>query len=178
MSQVSQALREKIIKIKAIVTDVDGVLTDAGLYIDENGHEPFVKFNIQDGYGVVIAHDCNLKIIVISGRKSLCTEARCRSLGIEHYHTGIKDKYAKLLEISSLLKLDLEEIAYIGDDIIDLKAMNESGLKLAPSNARAIVKSYANYVTDAAGGEGVLREVIELILDTQGRYVPYLKKYL
>lgn len=175
---ISKALLAKITKIKAIVTDVDGVLTDAGLYIDENGNEPFAKFNIQDGYGVVIAHDCKLHVIVISGRKSLCTEARCKSLGIEHYYTGIKDKYSKLLEVAAILKLNLDEIAYIGDDIIDLKAMNNSGLKCVPQNAMTVVKKYSDYITTAIGGTGVFREVVDLILENQGVYISYLKKYL
>ena len=178
LAKISQELKNKLIKIKAIATDVDGVLTDAGLYIDENGREPFVKFNIQDGYGTVIAKDCNLEIIVISGRKSLCTEARCKSLGIEHYHTGIRDKYSKLNEILTTLKLTSEQIAYIGDDIIDLKAMNSCGLKVAPQNARDIIKKNADYITVASGGDGVLREMIDLILSAQGVYEDYLKKYL
>jgi 3-deoxy-D-manno-octulosonate 8-phosphate phosphatase (KDO 8-P phosphatase) len=175
---ISPHVAKKIANIKAVVTDVDGVLTDAGLYIDENGHEPFLKFNIQDGYGVIIAHECKLAIIVISGRKSLCTEARCKSLGIEHYYTGIKDKYAKLVEIATLLQLKLEEIAYIGDDLIDLKAMRNSGFICAPKNARAVVKNYADYVTVANGGDGAFREIIDLILETQGVYADCLQKYL
>lgn len=175
---LSLELKDKISKVKAIVTDVDGVLTDAGLYLDENGNEAFAKFNIQDGYGTVIAKDCNLGIIVISGRKSLCTENRCKSLGIEYYYTGIKDKLAKLTEVLVNLNLKFEEVAYIGDDLIDLKAMNSCGLKVAPRDARTIVKSYADHVTEALGGRGVFREVVDLILETNGIYANYLKSYL
>lgn len=175
---MSSSTVEKINKIKAIVTDVDGVLTDAGLYLDENGNEAFAKFNIQDGYGAVIAKDCDLEIIVISGRKSLCTENRCKSLGIQYYYTGIRDKLAKLTEVLEILNLKFEEVAYIGDDLIDLKAMNSCGFRVAPQDARRIVKSYADYVTDAAGGRGVFREVVDLVLETKGVYAVYLKSYL
>lgn len=176
--QDSGVLQKKIAKIKVIATDVDGVLTDAGLFIDEDGHEPFLRFNIQDGYGVVMAHACNLKIVVISGRKSLCTEARCRSLGIEHYYTGIKDKYSKLLEVLALLGgVNLDEVAYIGDDIPDLRVMQKSGLKIAPQNARKIIKKNADYITTAMGGHGVLREVIDLVLEKSIAYDDYLKTY-
>jgi 3-deoxy-D-manno-octulosonate 8-phosphate phosphatase (KDO 8-P phosphatase) len=175
--QISDALLDKILKIKAIVTDVDGVLTDAGLYIDANGNEPFAKFNIQDGYGTVIASECNLEIIVISGRKSLCTEARCASLGINHYFTGVRDKYSKLVEVMSLLGLNLEQVAYIGDDVIDLKAMNSCGLKIVPKNARQIIKDNADHITLSNGGDGVLRDAVDLILEHQGIYDTYLKKY-
>ena len=171
-------LKNKIKKIKAIVTDVDGVLTDAGLYLDENGNEVFAKFNIQDGYGTVIAKDCNLEIIVISGRKSLCTENRCKSLGIKHYYTGILDKLTKLLEVAKELNLALDELAYIGDDFIDLKAMNSCGLKFAPHDARDGVKQHVDYITLATGGHGVFREVVDLILENQGVYADYLKKYM
>lgn len=177
MLQNLELLQEKIAKIKVIATDVDGVLTDAGLFIDENGNESFLRFNIQDGYGVIIAHECNLKIIVISGRKSMCTEARCRSLGIEHYYTGIKDKQSKLLEVLALLELNVDEVAYIGDDIPDLKAMKISGLKIAPQNAREIIKKNSDYITTAIGGHGVLREVIDLVLEKSIAYHDYLKTH-
>lgn len=175
---LSLDLKNKISKIKAIVTDVDGVLTDAGLYLDENGNEAFAKFNIQDGYGTVIAKDCDLGIIVISGRKSLCTENRCKSLGVEHYYTGIRDKFAKLTEVLTDLNLTFEEVAYIGDDLIDLKAMNSCGFRVAPQDARDIVKTYAHYVTKVNGGHGVFREVVDLVLETNGIYTNYLRSYL
>lgn len=174
---INSDLKAKILPIKVLVTDVDGVLTDAGIYLDPDGNELFGKFNIQDGYGVVIAQECNLPIVVLSGRKSLCTEARCRNLGIQHYYTGIKDKHSKLVEILDELDLSLGEAAYIGDDVIDLKAMNSCGLKIAPRNARNIIKETANYITSLAGGEGALREAIDLILETQGVYATYLDKF-
>lgn len=165
-------------KVKVIVTDVDGVLTDGFLFINDQEVEPFGKFSIHDGMGVAIAHDCDIKIIVISGRKSLCTEARCSKLGIDEAHTGIQDKAQKLTEIAQRLKLDFSQLAYVGDDLIDLKAMGLVGFKVAPKNAVKFVKQHVDYVTECNGGDGALREVVELILKSQKRYTQYLKKYL
>jgi 3-deoxy-D-manno-octulosonate 8-phosphate phosphatase (KDO 8-P phosphatase) len=165
-------------KIKVIVTDVDGVLTDGFVFINDTKIEPFGKFSIYDGMGVKIAHDCGIKIIVISGRKSLATEARCSKLGIDEAHTGIDDKASKLAEIALRLKLDYSELAYIGDDLIDLKVMSMVGFKVAPQNAVKSVKQRAHYITTKSGGDGVLREVVDLILKAQKRYTAYVKQYL
>ena len=164
-------------KIKLIATDVDGVLTDGSIWIDANSKEPFGKFNIYDGMGITIAHKWELKIVVISGRKSGCSEARFAELGVDEVHTGIANKKAKLLEIAEKLAIDLDSIAYIGDDLIDLGAMSIVGFKVAPKNAVAPVKQYVDYITEAKGGEGVLREVIDLILISQNKYDEIIKKH-
>ena len=177
MEKKKDKVKAKAKKIKVIVTDVDGVLTDGSLTINELEQEPFGKFSIMDGFGIVMAHDCEIKLIVISGRKSLCTEARCKKLGIDEIHTGIHDKAAKMLEIAERLNLDLSEVAYIGDDLIDLKVMGLVGLKIAPKNGVKLVKQYVDYITKVNGGEGALREVVELILKAQKRYKKYVKQY-
>lgn len=178
MEKTKAKVYAKAKKIKVIATDVDGVLTDGYLFINDKEIEPFGKFSIHDGMGVTIAHDCGIKIIVISGRKSLCTEARCNKLGIDESHTGIDDKASKLTEIANRLELDFSEIAYIGDDLIDLKAMGLVGFKVAPNNAVKFVKKHVDFVTKCNGGEGALRELVELILKSQGRFNKYLDQYL
>ncbi len=177
MENKKRLIKEKAKKIKIIITDVDGVLTDGSLFIDGDEIEPFGKFNILDGYAVVIAKECNLRIIVISGRKSLCTEARCKKLGIEEVYTGINDKAAKLTEIKEQSSLDFAEVAYIGDDLIDLRAMGLVGFKVAPKNAVKIIKRHVDYVTKAKGGKGALRELVEYILKAQKRYIEYTNQY-
>ena len=169
---------DKAKKIKVIVTDVDGVLTDGFVFINEDKMEPFGKFSIYDGMAIEIAHDSGIKLIVISGRKSLATEARCSKLGIDEAYTGIKDKAQKLTDIASRLKLDFSELAYIGDDVIDLKVMSLVGFKIAPQNAVEEVKQRVDYITTKKGGDGVLREVVELILKSQDLYTDYLNRYL
>ena len=170
-------LEEKARRVKTIVTDVDGVLTDGYVLIDENGNEPFGKFSIYDGFGIVMAHDCNLKIIVISGRQSKCTQMRCKKLGIDEVYTGVYNKSEKLKEIALRLNLGYDEMAYIGDDIIDLGAMSMVGFRVAPKNAVQTVKNYVDYVTTASSGDGALRELIDLVLKAQGRYDEYVKRF-
>ena len=119
-----------------------------------------------------------MKIIVISGRKSLSTEARCNKLGIDEYYTGVEDKASKLVEIVKRLNLNYSEIMYIGDDLIDLKVMSMVGFKVAPRNAVEAVKERVDYVTSKNGGDGALREVVDLLLKSQGRYTEYINRYL
>lgn len=163
--------------IKVIVTDVDGVLTDGYIVIDENGNEPFGKFSIYDGFAIVMAHALGIKIIVISGRKSKCTEMRCKTLGIDEVYTGVHNKSEKLKEISTRLDLRFDEMAYIGDDLIDLGAMSLVGFKVAPQNAVQTVKDYVDYITTAKSGDGALRELVDLVLKCQGRYDDYVKQF-
>lgn len=170
-------IEQKAKKVKVIVTDVDGVLTDAYVLIDENGNEPYGKFSIYDGFGIVMAHACGLKIIVISGRQSKCTEMRCRKLGIDEVYTGVVNKSERLKEIASRLDLKFEEMAYIGDDLIDLGAMSLVGFKVAPQNAVETIKDYVDYVTQKSSGAGVLRELVDLILKSRGIYDDYAKQF-
>ncbi|MCC2645240.1 MAG: 3-deoxy-manno-octulosonate-8-phosphatase [Burkholderiales bacterium] len=164
-------------KVKVIVTDVDGVLTDGYILIDENGNEPFGKFSIYDGFGIVMAHACGIKIIVISGRQSKCTEVRCRKLGIDEVYTGVHNKSERLKEIANRLNLNFNEMAYIGDDLIDLGAMSLVGFKVAPQNAVQTIKDYVDYVTKAYSGDGALRELVDLILKSQNLYDEYVKQF-
>jgi 3-deoxy-D-manno-octulosonate 8-phosphate phosphatase (KDO 8-P phosphatase) len=164
-------------RITTIVTDVDGVLTDGYLTITEQEEEPFGKFSIMDGIAIVLAHDCGIRIIVISGRKSLCAEARCRKLGLDEIYTGVSDKSSKLQEISKRLQLDMSEVAYIGDDLIDLRVMGLCGFTIAPRNAVKVVKQHVDYITKVKGGDGALREVVELVLKSQKRFKKYIKQY-
>lgn len=168
-------ITQKAKKIKLIVTDVDGVLTDGHVLIDASGNEPYGKFAIHDGIGVIMAHACGIKVIVISGRKSLSTEQRCKHLKINEAYTGVANKSAKLRQIVKRLKINLDEVAYIGDDIIDLGILSLVGLKIAPKDAVDTVVRYVDYVTKAKSGKGVFREVVDLILKAQDKYDAYVK---
>ncbi len=171
-------ITEKASKIKVIATDVDGVLTEGFVFIRDDYEEPFGKFNIYDGFAISMAQECDIRMVVISGRKSLATEARCNKLGMDIVFTGVRDKKSKLLEISQELGISTEEIAYIGDDLIDLGALSISGLRCAPANAVAEVKNRVDYISKLNGGSGVLRDVVELVLKSQNKYEQVLAKYL
>lgn len=175
---LSSQISEKFDKIKLIVSDFDGVLSEGGLYLGENGEEIFSKFNIYDGFAVVMAHECGIKVAIISGRKSLCTESRCRNLGIDEVHTGILDKAKTLQEIMFKYGYTKQDVAFVGDDLIDLPAMKLVGLTICPQNGMLDVKQRVDYITQTDGGKGVLREVVELILKQQDKYQDYLQRYL
>ncbi|MCE2706409.1 MAG: HAD hydrolase family protein [Proteobacteria bacterium] len=176
--EITQKIIEKAKKIKLLVSDVDGVLTQGELYFNSDGTESFGKFNIYDGFAVTMSNECNLKIAIISGRQSLCSEARNRLLGVDEVHTGVLHKKHKLEEIIKRLKLSHDEVAYIGDDLIDLPAIKISGLSFAPSTAVEEVKQRVDHITNTKCGEGVLREVVELILKSQDKYNNFLNQYI
>ena len=165
-------------KIKVIISDVDGVLTNGDLFINKDGEEPLSKFNIYDGFAIVIAHECGLKIGLISGRHSFCTLQRFQLLGVEEVHTGISNKKLHLLDTIKRMNVSLEEVAYIGDDLIDLGAMSIVGLSIAPASAVDEVLMRANMVTKTKCGNGVLREVVDYILKAQNKYQAYVDSFL
>ncbi|MDD3266168.1 MAG: HAD hydrolase family protein [Burkholderiales bacterium] len=175
---MDQNLIEKIKKIKLIATDVDGVLTEGFVFITNDAKEPFGKFNILDGFAVIMAREAGLKTVVISGRKSEATEARCQKLGMDQAFTGVEEKNVQICQVAESFGISLDEIAYIGDDLIDLPALKLVGLKCAPNNAVNDVKSFVDYVSPYKGGTGAFRDIVELILRTQDKYKQILDKYL
>jgi 3-deoxy-D-manno-octulosonate 8-phosphate phosphatase (KDO 8-P phosphatase) len=178
MSTLTTEILDKAKKIKVIATDVDGVLTEGFVFIRDDCEEPFGKFNILDGFAIGMAQDSAIKTVVISGRKSLATEARCRKLGMDLAFTGVTDKKSQLIHVSEYFNVKLDEIAYIGDDLIDLPALQLAGLRCAPKNAVADVKSRVDYISNYAGGRGAFRDVVELILKAQEKYDLILSKFL
>lgn len=151
-------------KIKAIVMDVDGTLTDGKVYMGSNG-ELFKAFDIKDGYGIHnMLPKANIVPIIITGRKSIMLENRCQELGITHVYQGIDDKVTKLGEILRNLSVEYDEVAYIGDDLNDMDCMKKCGVVGCPMDAVDAVKEIANYVCNRTGGNGAVREFIEYIL--------------
>lgn len=144
--------------------DVDGTLTDGKIYMGNNG-EMCKAFNIKDGYGIhelLPLHE--IKTVIITGRNSKIVENRCKELEIDYIFQNIKDKKAKILELSKELECKLEEMAYIGDDIIDLEAMKICGLKGCPNDAVGEIKEVCNFISLKNGGEGAVRDFIEWII--------------
>lgn len=174
----SKDLVTKAHKIKIIATDVDGVLTDGFVFIRDDHEEPFGKFNILDGLAIRMARECGIKTVVISGRKSLATEARCNKLGIDLAFTGIHNKLQQMKQVADEFGASLDEVAYIGDDLIDLPVLLSVGFSCAPQNAVGEVKSRVDYISALRGGEGVFREIVELILKAQNKYDVFLAQYL
>jgi len=156
------ALKDRVKKLKLLITDIDGVLTDGTLYYTEEG-ESIKAFSVLDGLGIKKLQSMGIKLAVISGRDSLPLIKRLRELGVEELHTGKKDKLSVYEEIKKKYNLKDEEVGYVGDDLVDLKVMEKVGFPVAVQNAEREVKIRAVYVTRREGGKGAFREVVELI---------------
>jgi 3-deoxy-D-manno-octulosonate 8-phosphate phosphatase (KDO 8-P phosphatase) len=163
---MSSQLSSKAKKIKAIITDVDGVLTDGGIIYD-NDYKEYKRYNVKDGQ--IISHLKRLGFIVgaITGRESDVVKKRMQELKFTFHHHGVKDKLVEYEKIKQEYKLKDEEIAYIGDDIIDLSILCRCGLSATPQDAREYIKNEVDYVTVSKGGEGVFRDVSDMILEEQ-----------
>jgi len=164
-------------RIKLVAFDIDGVMTDGGLHYTNDGGE-LKTFNVQDGLGLKMMQRAGIELAIVTGRTSGVVAARAADLGIEHVYQGVADKRAAVGGLLDKLGLHWPDCAFMGDDLIDLSAMSQCGLAIAPANARPIVKERAHAVTDAGGGHGAVREAVEFILSAQGKldaaFAPYL----
>jgi 3-deoxy-D-manno-octulosonate 8-phosphate phosphatase (KDO 8-P phosphatase) len=164
-------------RVKLLLMDCDGVLTDGRIWILENGEDQ-KAFHTRDGLGIDLLHRAGLKSGIISGRTSSALERRAQSLGVSYLWQGRDDKRQAFADTLAQAQVTNEEVAFVGDDLTDLPLMRQSGLAIAVADAVAEVKAHAHYVTVAKGGKGAVREVVELILKTQGRWDDLVKSYL
>lgn len=153
--------------IKAIIVDVDGVLTDGGLYYDNNGNE-YKRFNVKDGQIVKYLKDSSIILGVITGRSSKVVDRRVEELGFDFYRKGVNDKGKALNEFLNIYGVDPQHVAYIGDDIIDIPIFNRVGYSATPSDSRGYIKSRVNYITPSKGGDGAFRDFADHILSSMG----------
>ena len=159
-------LIKKYRKIKLVLTDVDGVLTDGCMYYSSKGEE-LKKFHTRDGMAVELLLQNNIKTIIVTREKSKIVVSRAQKIKIFKVYSNIKQKDAILNQICTKFKVTPREILFIGDDINDEKIMKLVGLSVAPSDAINTIKNIANIITDASGGKGVLREVADMIILSQ-----------
>jgi 3-deoxy-D-manno-octulosonate 8-phosphate phosphatase (KDO 8-P phosphatase) len=161
-------------KVKLVIADVDGVLTDGSIYKAKDPETladiEFKQFSILDGAGIALARLLDLRVAIISGRPSLATDARAKELKIEDVYTGLLNKMIPYEDLKSKYSLNDEDIAFIGDDIIDLNLMENVGAPIAVANAYHLVKDIAIYTTRLPGGQGAFREAIDWLAMCQGRY--------
>ncbi|MBI2609284.1 MAG: HAD-IIIA family hydrolase [Deltaproteobacteria bacterium] len=173
----SSLMKEKLKKIKMLLLDVDGVLTDGRVIMQSNDQE-IIEFSIYDGVGIVLLKKAGFKVGIISGRNSQIIHKRGEHLGIDEVHTNKFHKIDTYKEILKKYKFQDEEICYIGDELLDLPILERVGFSAAPKNAISDVKEKVDYVTEKEGGHGAVREVIELILKETGQKEALLKKVL
>ncbi len=172
-------LTDKIKKIKAVITDVDGVLTDATMnfFSTPTGKIAEVKkFCAYDGIGFILLRDFGFKTGIITGGNAPATEHRAETLGLDFLYYNYLDKLPALKDLMARCNLKAEEIAFIGDDLIDIPALKYVGLACAVNNAVPEVKSEADYITQVDGGKGAFREVAELVLKMQGFWPKALRE--
>jgi len=170
-------IQERAARIKLLLMDCDGVLTDGRIWILENGEDQ-KAFHTRDGLGIDLLHRAGLKSGIISGRTSSALERRAQSLGVSYLWQGRDDKRQAFADTLTQSQVTNEAVAFVGDDLTDLPLMKQSGLAVAVADAVAEVKAHAHYVTKAKGGKGAVREVVELILKAQGRWDDLVKSYL
>lgn len=163
--------------IRILLLDVDGVLTDGRLYYGNQGEE-LKAFNIQDGLGIKLLQRNGIEVGIITGRSSQLLSRRATELGIELVVQGREDKLAALNEMLETSHYDMQEIAFLGDDLPDLAVIRRVGLGVAVANARPIIAEHALWQTSACGGRGAVRELAELLLSAQGKLEETLAGYL
>ncbi len=166
-------MQERLKNIKVLILDVDGVLTDGGIIIDSNGVET-KRFDVQDGFGLVFWRKCGFKSAIISSRFSGVVAHRAKDLQIDKVFVGVYPKINSYEELIKEWNVKDEEVCFIGDDVADLQILKRVGFAASVSNAVFEVKSIVHYVSHKKGGEGAVREIIELILKAHGKWIPSL----
>jgi len=164
-------------RVKCLVLDVDGVLTDSRIYFTDDGRE-MKAFNTKDGHGLKLIMRAGIQVAIITGRNSKALEYRVKDLGIEHVIQGSKDKLTSLRELAQRLGINPGEMAYMGDDVVDLPAMKLSAVSIAPADAVEMVRQKADIVTDLPGGHGAVREAIEIILKRMNLFDAVMERYV
>ena len=176
MTPSSDALTERLAKIRLAIVDIDGVLTDGRIALGDYGDE-LKFFDAQDGFGLVLLRRAGLSTVIISGKKSRINHRRAKELMVNKIIQNAFDKLKVFEKVIRKFKVTPEEVCYIGDDLIDLPVMRRVGLAAAVANAVDEVKQAAHVVTQRSGGRGAVREVADLLLKGQGRWAKATEKY-
>ncbi len=168
---------EKAKNTEMVIFDVDGVMTDGSLFFGDDGQE-YKAFNSFDGHGMRMLLEEGIQAAIITGRKSSVVEHRMRDLGVELIYQGYRDKRPAFVELLQEVGLDAAQVAYVGDDVVDLPIMSQVGFAIAVQNAHPFVKQHSHWITDRVGGRGAVRDVCELMLEARGTLAAKLATYL
>jgi len=170
-------VQERAARIKLLLMDCDGVLTDGRIWLFENGEEQ-KGFHTRDGLGIELLHRAGLRSGIISGRMSSAVETRARTLGMSFVVQGHENKVQAFADVMAQAGVGNDEVAYIGDDLNDIPLMMQSGLGVAVADAALETRERAHYVTKVLGGFGAVREVVELILKSQDRWDDLIASFM
>ena len=154
---------------KLIITDIDGVWTDGGMYYDQTGNE-WKKFNTADSAGVLICKKLNIKVGIITGEKTEIVKRRAEKLKVDFFYDGVINKMAVAEEICAKLNITLADVAFIGDDINDIKLLKSVGISGTPNNGIPYIKEFAHIITQKNGGDGAFREFVETVVQKKYSY--------
>ena len=168
MIKISQSIKNKLKKIRLLLLDVDGVLTDGRIILDNRGNE-LKAFHVRDGHGIKMAQQSGIIVGIITGRKSAVVAIRARELGIQEVHQGARDKLSVYDSILSKYGLQDDQVAYMGDDSVDLAIFKRTGLAVTVADHDPSIKRHADLITKAEGGRGAVRELINLLLATRSK---------
>ncbi len=169
-------MRERLAKIRLLLLDVDGVLTDGRILFDNNGVET-KAFDVRDGHGLKLLQRAGFRLGIITGRQSRVVEVRARELGIDILVQGVKDKMVPYREMLASLGLKDEEVAYVGDDLVDLPILRRVGFAATVADGYEEIKPLVHFVTTRPGGRGAVREVCDLLLKATGRWEEVTARY-
>lgn len=174
---VAQEVLDRASRIKLLVLDVDGVLTDGRIVLGNYGDE-LKFFDIHDGHGVVMLERVGIRTVIISGRKSRINVKRAKEMRVLKVYQNAHDKLKVFEKVLKRYRVSSEEVCYVGDDVIDLPALSRAGFSVAVHNAVEEVRKSAHYVTERSGGRGAVREVTDLLLKSQNRWDGLMERYL
>ena len=173
---MNKKLKEKLKKIKMLMLDVDGVMTDGRIIMDDEGRQ-LKNFDVRDGHGLKIIQRYGIEVVILTGRKSEVVNHRASDLDIKEIYQGALNKKEVFAKILQKHNLTADFVAYMGDDIIDIPVLRQVGFSAAVADAVDVVKKSVDYVTKNKGGHGAVRELCEMILQTQGKWPEIAEKY-
>lgn len=174
LAKISPAVIDRAIKIRLMAFDVDGVLTDGTLWYSRNG-EVVKGFHALDGHGLRLLKESGIMVALITGRQGPIVDRRAAELGIDIIQQGVRDKAEALQQLAQEYGFDMEQIGYMGDDLIDLPALQRAGLAASVPNAPSYIVQAAHWVSERTGGQGAARECCDLILASQGRLAAFFE---
>jgi 3-deoxy-D-manno-octulosonate 8-phosphate phosphatase (KDO 8-P phosphatase) len=173
---MKKSIKEKLQRIRLLILDVDGVMTDGRIIMDDAGRE-IKNFNVRDGHGIKILQRCGVKVAILTGRKSKVVEHRAKDLEIKEVYQKVYNKKEVFEKILIKDKLSADTVAFIGDDIVDVPVLKRVGFSVAVADALDVVKKSVDYVAKNKGGNGAVREICEMILQAQGKWPEIVARY-
>jgi len=177
LTDQAETVTDRAVRIRLLILDCDGVMTDGRIFLLPDGDET-KSFDVRDGHAMVMAKRAGIPIAIISGRKSSAVRARAEELGVAHLHEMAWEKLEPYEKVLAEEGITAEEVCYVGDDVVDIPLLRRSGLAVAVSDASEEAKRFAHYVTKRPGGRGAVREIIELLLKAQGKWDEALTRYI